>query len=215
MRLISIFLCCGMTASAAAQSARTFVLSSPKGDVQATFVVRDSSVFTRFLNQSDWMSPSRSCVVTEGHAPVVVSLAQQQKWLQQWLDSTKAIRASTEPPPGVVPTLTADTQTIGGVLTRRLRMDSPSLHSEIWVAVDAVPARLREGGQQFAALLPPDYWRRLHSSPGFSEIVTLYGIPMRVRGPEGITTLEASAPASTIPAWVADVEAICKRAQRR
>jgi len=211
-RLIGILLC-GMTVTAPAQSGRTFVLASPQRDFQATFVVRDSSIFTRVLNESDWMSPSRSCVITEGRKPVVVTLAQQQKWLRQWLDSTKAMRASTEAPPGVVPTLTADTQTIGGIRTRRLRMDSPSFHSDVWVAVDEVPSRLRESNKFFADLLPPDYWRRVHSSPGFTEMITLFGIPMRVDGPEG-TTLQASTPTSTIPAWVADVEARCIGAQR-
>lgn len=214
MKLIGVFLCCGITMSAGAQSGRTFVLISPKGDAQATFVVRDSSVFTRLFNQVTWMSPSRSCIVTEGKAPVVVTVAQQLAWLRQWLDSTKAMRASTEAPPGVVPTLTSDTQTIAGIKTRRLRMDSPAFSSSVWVAIDEVPSLLRESNKSFAALLPPDYWRRLHSSPGFTEIVTLYGIPMRVQGPDG-TTLQASAPTSVIPRWVADAEARCRKAQRR
>ena len=158
------------------------------------------------------MSPSRTCTISQGRKPVVVPLGQQQTWLQQWLDSTKAMRAGSEPPPGVVTTLTADTQTIAGVRTRRLRMDSPANHSEVWVAVDEVPSRLRESNKAFVDLLPPDYWRRLHGSPGFAEIVILFGIPMRVDGPGG-TTLQASAPTTTIPAWVADVEASCLRAR--
>ena len=213
MKLIGILLCCVTTVSAGAQSARTFVLTSPTGDFQATFVVRDSSIFTRVLTESSWMSPSRSCIVSEGHKLVVVTLAQQQKWLKQWLDSTKAMRASTEPPPGVVTTLTADTQTIAGIRTRRLRMDSPAYHNDVWVAVDEVPSRLRESNKPFVDLLPSDYWRRVHSSPGFTEMITLFGIPMRVQGPNG-TTLQASAPTSTIPEWVADVEARCLRAER-
>lgn len=209
MKLFRVLLCCAIAVSAGAQPGRTFVLRSPRGDIPATFVVRDSSIFARIFTQTTWMSPSRSCVVTEGRAPVIVTVAQQLQWLRQWLDSTKAMRASTEAPPGVVPTLTTDTQTIAGVRTRRLRMDSPAFQSSVWVAVDAVPARLREANKSFAALLPPDYWRRLHSSPGFTEIVTLYGIPMRVQGPDG-TTLDASAPTSTIPAWVADIEKRCR-----
>jgi hypothetical protein len=214
MRQISVILCCATALTAGAQSGRTFVLMSPKGDVQGSFVVRDSSIFTRVLNESGWMSPSRTCMIIEGHAPVVVTPAQQQKWFEYWLDSTRAIRASTEPPPGVMTTLTADTQTIAGVRTRRLRMDSPAFQSSVWVAVDEVPSALRAANKWFVDQLPPDYWRRIHGSPGFTEIITLYGIPMRVQGPDG-TTLDARAPTSTIPAWVADVEARCKHAQHQ
>jgi hypothetical protein len=93
-------------------------------------------------------------------------------------------------------------------------MTSPGAQSDFWVAADEVPPRLKESAKWFADLMPPDYWRRVHGSPGFSEIITLYGIPIRVDGPDG-TTLQVSRVTSSVPAWVADVERSCNSSSSR
>jgi hypothetical protein len=210
---VTTLLCCGTTVSAGAQSARSFVLVSAKGDSVGTIVVRDSGIFAKFTNAFGWMAPSMNCMAVADQPAVVTTPSEMEKLIRHWLDSTKATRASTEAPPGVVTALTADTQTIGGIRTRRVRMTAPQGERDIWVAADEVPPRLRESGKRFLDLMPADYWRWMHGTPGYTEIMMLYGIPIRDQLPDG-TTLQATR-TSVVPGWVADVETRCKNASKR
>jgi hypothetical protein len=212
--VICTLLSCGVTVRAEAQSGRSFALTSSKGDSVGTIVVRDSSIFTKFANEFGWRSPSLDCMAIADHPAVVTTPSDLESWMRHWLDSTKTTRASTEAPPGVVTTLTTDTQTIGGIRTRRVRVVAPQGEVDIWVAADEVPSRIRASAKGFSDLMPPDYWRRMHGSPGFSEIIVLYGVPIRQQFPDG-TMIQASTPTSSIPAWVADVETKCKNALKR
>src|SRR5215831_6075473 len=123
--VVTTLLCCGTTVSAGAQSARSFVLMSAKGDSVGTIVVRDSGIFAKFTNAFGWMAPSMNCMAVADQPAVITTPSEMEKLIRHWLDSTKATRASTEAPPGVVTALTADTQTIGGIRTRRVRLTAP------------------------------------------------------------------------------------------
>lgn len=209
--LVALF---GMAAMlpAAAQSARIFALRSADGTVVASFAVRDSSVFTHTGTESGWMSPTQSCMLVEGHPAVIAKQAQMDAWFRHWLDSTKAMRANTPPPTGVVTSLTSDTQMIEGLHARRVEVTLDGhVQSVIWVLADAVPHRLRESQQLFVDSIPPDYWQRVNGGPGYTEIISLYGVPIRHEFADG-KMLEATVRTDSMPGWATDIEASCNSA---
>ena len=185
---------------------RVFALADSTGAPLAVFVVRDSNVYSRLGIESGWLSPTASCMALYGQQVVVQPYIDLEHFLVGWIaDSTKHAGAA---PAGVVTTLTNDTATIAGVRATRLHITNAGQPAgDMWVARSIVPAKIRAAGDRWRVLLPADYWRWMHGAPGMTEIIYIYGIPLRIKSPDG-KTLSAS-PSDSVPTWVADVERSC------
>lgn len=201
---------CGAPPALAAQSVRVVSLRVDSGSVLATFVVGDSDLFTRVGTEAGWMSPTASCADIAGYPPSVSTYADAERSTRQWLEESRAMRRG-EAPPGVMTELTTDTATVAGIPTVRLHMtNAGALVGDMWVARSLVPPAIRSAGDRWYTMLPADYWRWKHGSPGFSEIALGFGIPLRIRMADGKTAMASVSAAA--PPWVAEVEQRCKSA---
>ena len=206
-----LLLACLTTAAPAQTPARVFTLAAAGAAPIAVFVVRDSDIFTRVGDDAGRMSSTESCAAIAGHPASVERYAALDGFLQGWVaDSAKRVG---DAPAGVVTTLTNDTATIAGTLTTRLHVTTGGQPSaDMWVARNLLPAGIRDAGDRWRALMPVDYWRWQHGSPGFTEIAFGYGIPLRIQSPGG-NTIDVTQ-STVVPPWVADVDRACNAAAK-
>ena len=84
-------------------------------------------------------------------------------------------------PRGVELTLTGETETIDGLRARKLiKLNNGVADGEFWVSSELLPSNLRAVGEKLRSVLPNDYWRRARGNPGLIEIVTLFGVPLKM-----------------------------------
>jgi hypothetical protein len=93
--------------------------------------------------------------------------------------AVKELPAGKEPPPGVEYTLTSETETIAGCKAQKLVRTNRGMSDAAWVCKEWQPPAMRKAGERLGSIFPADYWRRVGGSPGLTETVLIYGIPLR------------------------------------
>lgn len=106
--------------------------------------------------------------------------------------------------------LTDQTDVVAGLKARRLVVTADGFDWEMWVRRELLPPRLRAAGDEMRGLLPPDYWTKKQSGPGWMETTMMYGVPLRIVLPDSREAIEASIGFSTasfqVPAGYTKVE---------
>jgi hypothetical protein len=75
--------------------------------------------------------------------------------------------------------LTEETDTMDGFRVRKIIMlGKPKL--EMWVTSDLIPVRLRTFGERLKAIFPADFWEKVLKNPEWTEIIMLYGVPLKI-----------------------------------
>lgn len=93
--------------------------------------------------------------------------------------------------PDVEIKVTNDSATISGTTTHKVVLLSHGkADAEFWVSEDLLPAGIRAKCEKLKAVLPDNYWKKVRGSPGMVEIITLYGVPLKMSG-AGHTMYEA------------------------
>ena len=199
------------TGSAHGQSSRSIALGViGSGPPTMEFISDSANVYMRVGGDQIWFGPKDGCWAGAGVQPSHQSYTEAVQRFADVAKRAKAEHDSTNAAADVRLTLTPDTQTIGGLASRRLLvMMGDSLYTEMWLARSLLPTALRDAGDRIAAAIGSSYWSDLHVLPGIGDIVAIYGIPVRMRVAHG-ATLQMLPPAVETPSWLAELKAACR-----
>ncbi|MEK6408764.1 MAG: hypothetical protein AABN34_17715 [Acidobacteriota bacterium] len=76
--------------------------------------------------------------------------------------------------------LTEETDTISGLRVRKLiQTNKGETEAEFWVSSELLPQSVRAFGEKMRSIFPKDYWTSGRAR-GLVEIVTLFGVPLRM-----------------------------------
>ena len=82
---------------------------------------------------------------------------------------------------GIELKLTEETDVIAGVKVRKLiKTSGGEPEAVFWVSSELMPPSLRTLGEKVRSILPKDYWKRVHGNPGMVEVITLFGVPLKL-----------------------------------
>lgn len=111
--------------------------------------------------------------------------------------------------PNVEFRLTEETDTMDGFRVRKiLKLGKPKL--EMWVTSDLIPVRLRTFGESLKAIFPASFWEKVLKNPGWTEIIMLHGVPLKI-AIDGHTVCRAEIQESTTSNSLFEVPADYKR----
>lgn len=152
----------------------------------ATIHVNDQSLLIEFNDNSMTVLLTGEAVYTINHKDKtyhVDSYDDLQAAISRKLSELAKAQENIVSGPNVEFKLTEETDTISGSKARKLiKMSNGKPEAEIWVSSDLMPLKLRAAGERMRAMLPADFYKKVHGNPGLPEIILSFGIPLKIVG---------------------------------